>query len=110
MNNELYSVLKETIEYVRDYYFDWQDYIERFSFPRMDYYFLIINISSFYRMIDLVSYRLEKWDREDEIELFNILSFIPKKIRFTNSIYDNFKIIKECLEYNDAILKKYEKD
>ena len=110
MNNDLYDVLKETIEYLRDYYLDWQDYIERFSFPRMDYYFLIINISSFYKMIDLSFYRLEKWDKEDEIELFNILACIPKKIYFTNSIYNNFGIIRKCLNYNDLILKKYKND
>ncbi len=108
MNNDLYDALKETIEYIRDYYFDWQDYIERFSFPRLDYYFLIINISSFYKMIDLSFYRLEKWDKEDEIELFNILVCLPKKIYFTNNIYNNFKVIRNYLDYNDAILKKYE--
>ena len=33
------DILKDTLEYLRDYYLDWNDYIERFSFPRMDYYY-----------------------------------------------------------------------
>lgn len=110
MNNNLYNAFKEAIDYLRDYYLDFQDYIERFSFPRLDYYYLIINISSFYRVIDIVSYRLEKLDNYDELELFNILICMPKKIYFTNSVYDNFKIIKDSLDYNNLILEKYKEN
>lgn len=107
MNN----VLKETIEYLRDYYLDWNDYIERFSFPRMDYYFLLINISSFYKMIDLSLYRLEEYEKEDnELNLLYVLMSMPKKISFTNCIYDNFKIIRESLDYNELVLEKYKEN
>lgn len=105
MNN----VLKETIDYLRNYYLDWQDYIERFSFPRMDYYYLLINISSFYKVLDLLSKKLEEWDNEDEISLFYILSYMPKKIIFSKNIYSNFKIIREALEHNEIVLEENKK-
>ena len=104
MNN----IFKETIEYLRDYYLDWNDYIERFSFPRMDYYYLLINISSFYKMLDRSFYYLEKYnDKEDELYLIYSLMFLPKKIVFSSCIYDNFKIIKKALDYNSFVLEKY---
>lgn len=107
MNNEL----KEAIEYLRDYYLDWNDYIERFSFPRMDYYYLLINISSFYKMIDLSFYKLGKYEKNNnELNLLYVLICMPKKINFTTCIYDNFKIIKESLNYNESVLEKYKED
>ena len=103
--------IKETIEYLRDYYLDWNDYIERFSFPRMDYYFLLINISSFYKMIEKSFYYLDKYNtNDDELHLVYVLIFIPKKITFSNCIYDNFKMIRNCLDYNEMVLEKYKED
>ena len=105
------DILKETIEYLKDYYLDWNDYIERFSFPRMDYYYLLINISSFYKMIDLSFYRLEEYEKNNsELNLFYVLVSMPKKIIFTDNIYNNFRIIKESLDYNDLVLKEYEEN
>ena len=107
MNN----IVNETIEYLRDYYLDWNDYIERFSFPRMDYYFLLINISSFYKMIDKSFYYLDKYnENNDFLYLVYVLIFMPKKITFTNNIYNNFKIIRESLNYNSLVLEKYKED
>ena len=107
MNN----VLKETIDYLRDYYLDWNDYIERFSFPRMDYYYILINISLFYKMIDKCYYYFEKYnDDSDELYLVYILVFLPKKIVFGSNIYDNFQVIRKSLDYNRLVLKKYEED
>lgn len=105
------DILKESIEYLRDYYLDWHDYIERFSFPRMDYYYLLINISSFYKMIDLSFNKLEEYEKDNnELNLLYVLISMPKKISFGNSIYDNFKIIKEALDYNELILEKYKEN
>ena len=104
------SILNETINYLRDYYLDWQDYIERFSFPRMDYYFLLINISSFYKVLDIASYRLEKLDEEnEELKLFYILSSIPIKINFNSTIYNNILYINKALDYNNKILEENKK-
>ena len=105
------SIIKDTIEYLRDYYLDWNDYIERFSFPRMDYYFLLINISSFYKMIDKSFYYLDKYnENNDFLYLVYVLIFMPKKITFTNNIYNNFIIIRESLNYNSLVLEKYKED
>jgi hypothetical protein len=105
------DILKEAIEYLRDYYLDWNDYIERFSFPRMDYYYLLINISSFYKMIDLSFYRLDEYKKDDsELNLFYVLISMPKKIGFGNSIYNNFKLIRKALDYNDMVLKEYKEN
>ena len=105
------DILKETIEYLRDYYLDWNDYIERFSLPRMDYYYLLINISSFYKMIDLSFNKLEEYEKDNnELNLLYVLISMPKKISFTNCIYDNFKIIKDALSYNELILEKYKEN
>ena len=105
------SIIKDTIEYLRDYYLDWNDYIERFSFPRMDYYFLLINISSFYKMIDKSFYYLDKYNENNDFSyLVYVLIFMPKKITFTNNIYNNFKIIRESLNYNSLVLEKYKED
>ena len=105
------SIIKDTIEYLRDYYLDWNDYIERFSFPRMDYYFLLINISSFYKMIDKSFYYLDKYnENNDFLYLVYVLIVMPKKITFTNNIYNNFKIIRESLNYNSLVLEKYKED
>ena len=102
------SIIKETIEYLRDYYLDWNDYIERFSFPRMDYYYFIINSSSFYKMIDRAFYYLEKYNEDNDfIYLVYILIHIPRKITFDNDIYNNFKTINDSLNYNYLVLEKY---
>lgn len=111
MNNDLYTLLEETIEYLRDYYLDWQDYIERFSFPRMDYYYLIVNISSFYWMIDNALYWLEEYNKNgEELYLYYVLISMPKRIYFTNNIYDNFRIIRNSLDYNSLVSEKYKEN
>ena len=111
MNNELSKKIKETINYLRDYYLDWQDYIERFSFPRMDYYYLLINISSFYKMSDLSLYWLEKYNEDnEELDLLKTLICMPKKVYFTDIIYNNFKIIRNSLDYNNLVLEKYKEN
>lgn len=109
-NEELKKLVAKTIDYLRDYYLDWQDYIERFSFPKMDYYFLIINISSFYNVLDIALNRLNFLDEDNiEISLYYILKSLPIKINFNSTIYNNILFIKNALNYNDKILKENEK-
>jgi hypothetical protein len=59
-------------------------------------------------MIDLASKRLENIN--DELDLYYVLKSIPKKIVFTDNIYNNFKVIREALDYNDLVLEEYEKN
>lgn len=109
-SDELKKLIIETVNYLRDYYLDWQDYIERFSLPRMDYYFLIINISSFYKVLDIGLNKLEFLEEDNnELQILYILSFLPMKINFNSTIYNNILLIKKSLDYNDKILKENEK-
>ncbi len=58
---EFYHSINNEIQDVLDYYDDLMDYIQSFSFPRIDYYCLIINISLIFHSIYQASYYLEKW-------------------------------------------------
>lgn len=103
MNND---EINNKIEYLMNYYLDLQDYIERFSFPRIDYYYLLKNISKFYEVLNKAKYYLDNNEKE------KALTLLPQKIEFTNNIYQNTVIIKYALDYIDNILKKdkeYEK-
>ncbi len=109
-SDELKECLVEIINYLRDYYLDWQDYIERFSFPRMDYYYLIINISSFYNVLDICVDRLNNFDEENTIiKLFYILKSLPMKVKFDSDIYNNILFINKAIDYNNKILEENEK-
>ena len=178
MNNFHY-----TIAYLTNYYLDLQDYIERFSFPRLDYHYLIVNISSFNVLLNFAKKKLDDWYENSnheirksiivgcptldnfcsgnsgyfvnfdyykkdyfiydlvslfkdkysdnlynlfntynrynkltnsELELFDSLICIPKKLEFSSSSYDNILCIKEALKYNNKIyeflLEKNEED
>lgn len=103
MNNEEIS---NKIEYLINYYLDFQDYIERFSFPRIDYYYLIKNINKFYEVLEKAKYYLDNNDKEKAFIL------LPQKIEFTNNIYQNTVTIKYALDYVEKNLeedKEYEK-
>ena len=103
MNNK---EINNKIEYLMNYYLDLQDYIERFSFPRIDYYYLIKNISKFYEVLEKSKYYLDNNDKE------NALKLLPQKIEFTNNTYQNTVIIKHALDHIEKRLeedKEYEK-
>lgn len=106
--NDIYNATLELIDYLRDYYLDIQDYIEEFNFPRIDYYFLINNISIFYSSLNISKIYLDKFKDTDEIEyLIYSMYFIPEKIIFNKSIYNNFLTIKRNINY---MLKEYKED
>ena len=63
------------------------------------------------KMIEKSFYYLDKYNtNDDELHLVYVLIFIPKKITFSNCIYDNFKMIRNCLDYNEMVLEKYKED
>lgn len=104
--NDTYKRIEKRINYLMDYYLDWQDYIERFSFPRIDYYYLINNISSFYTMLKLSKNYLEKWNGEKEEKyFFYALMCIPNKVEFSKDTYESILKIKKELLYNDKVFK-----
>lgn len=59
--DDLYNDISLTIKSIREYYLEIQDYIENFTFPKLYYYFLLINISSFYNILNSAQYYLDKW-------------------------------------------------
>ncbi|MBQ9019322.1 MAG: hypothetical protein IJ097_03295 [Bacilli bacterium] len=103
--NNIYNRIDKRINYLMDYYLDWQDYIERFSFPRIDYYYLINNISSFYTMLKLSKKYLKKWNNQNNNYFFYTLMCIPNKIEFNSSSYENILKIKKELMYNEKVFK-----
>ena len=98
--NDIYKATSELIDYLRDYYLDIQDYIEDYDFPRIDYYFLINNISIFYNSLNISKMLLDKWNDtcEDEYLIYSLM-FIPEKIVFKKSVYDNFLTIRNNINY-----------
>ena len=97
MNN--YRELEDKINYIMNYYLDWQDYIERFSFPRIDYYYLIKNISIIYESIKKAKNYLDK-------DIEKAQTFIPPKIDFNNKTYQNTVSIKYVLDNIENLLEK----
>ena len=59
---ELYQELEKKITECLDYYENLQDYIHHFSFPRVDYYHLLNNISLFYQILFSAKKYLEEWN------------------------------------------------
>lgn len=82
---ELYDGIDKRIEELRVYYENLQDYITQFSFPRVDYYYLINNISMFYESLFMAKHFLEEW-----------YELKPEKVRKSlvlhNASLDNFRI------------------
>ena len=58
----LYQEIKKEITECLEYYENLQEYIHQFSFPRVDYYNLINNISMFYQTLSLSRSYLEEWN------------------------------------------------
>ncbi|MBQ6134708.1 MAG: hypothetical protein IJI60_00130 [Bacilli bacterium] len=67
---EFYQKLEKKITNCLDCYENLQDYIHHFSFPRVDYYHLLNNISLFYQILFCAKKYLEEW---------NFLSFTKKR-------------------------------
>ena len=57
----IYKTILNDIDYQMNYYLDLQDYIEKFSFPRIDYYYLLLHISLLYKTIQKARHYLDLW-------------------------------------------------
>ena len=62
--NNLYENILHDIDYQMKYYLDLHDYIESFSFPRVDYYYLLLNISNIYKILQKSRYYLDLWHQK----------------------------------------------
>lgn len=105
-SEELYKIIDDRITYIMNYYLDYQDYIENFEFPRVDYLFLIKNISIFYKSLNLSKEKINQWYMDNDVEnLFDSLICIPKKIIFSKDIYENTVVINRELKRINKIKK-----
>jgi len=57
----IYEKIKKKIQDTQKYYEDLHNYIEQFSFPRVDYYLFINHASLFYRALFMAQNLLEEW-------------------------------------------------
>lgn len=89
--NEMYSMIANKMDEVFKYYMDLQDKIEDMLYPLESYYFLIINISKIYHMIDLGRFFLDKWK--------NTCNGIIRKTFFVNEKKDYYLISDLKKEY-----------
>ena len=106
MNDDIYNIINDSITYIRNYYLDYQDYIESFEFPRIDYLFLIKNISLLYKALNISKEILDKWYKDkDEKYLFYSIICIPEKIMFSKDIYKNIVKINRLFNHTNNSIK-----
>ena len=92
---EFYHSVQERIQDVLDYYDDLMNYIQSFSFPRIDYYCLIINISLFFHSIYQAFYYLEEWYQH-----YNSDSVLRKAFLIQDTSFHNFCCSNNSYFYN----------
>ena len=79
---EIYQDISSRIEKEINYYLDFQDRMEEIdSFPRLDYYYLLNNVSLLYQILYFAKEKLEVWFRGDSIIL---KSFCINNVSFSN--------------------------
>lgn len=89
--DKLYDSINNKINYLTNYYLDLQDYIERFSFPRLDYHYLIVNISSFNVLLNLAKKKLDDWYESSNHEIRkSIIVGCPTLDNFCSADYGYF--------------------
>ena len=79
---EIYQDISSRIEKEINYYLDFQDRMEEIdSFPRLDYYYLLNNVSLLYQILYFAKEKLDVWFRGDSIIL---KSFCINNVSFSN--------------------------
>lgn len=58
---EFYNKIKKDIEEQFQFYLNLQNNIEVEGFPRLDYYYFLLNVSSFYKILTIALDKLELW-------------------------------------------------
>lgn len=101
---EIYHEISSRIEKELNYYLDFQNRMEELdSFPRLDYYYLLNNISIFYQSLFLAKEKLEAWFLGDSILLkgFCIKNVSSSNFRFGEKIYFlNYRSSFQFIAYN----------
>lgn len=58
---DVYNKITDDMDSVFKYYYDLQDKIEEMLYPPESFYYLIINVSKIYHLIDLGRYYIDRW-------------------------------------------------
>lgn len=80
----IYKTILNDIDYQMKYYLDLQDYIEEFSFPRIDYYYFLLHISLLYKIIQKARYYLDLWYQKKNLKFRKCYSI--HDVSFSNFI------------------------
>ena len=70
----IYQELTNQIQNYIHYYEEIQNHIESFSFPKIDYYCFLQNISLFYKSLSLAQYYLDQWNRSNDFSFRKVFS------------------------------------
>ena len=87
---EIYQMISSRIEKEINYYLNFQDRMDEIdSFPRLDYYYLLNNVSLLYQILYFAKEKLEDWFQGDSILLkgFCIKNVSLSNFRFGEKIY-----------------------
>jgi len=102
-----YEKINNEIEYLINYYLDLQDYLEENNLKRPDYFLLILNISKYYKVLNISRDYLEKWYQEDNNNLLtNCRKYIPNKLILKRNICENITNIKKSISNLDKLLEE----
>ena len=63
---KIYKNIINDMDLIFDYYYKFQDKIEEMFYPDESFYYLIINISKIYHLLDMGRYFLDKWYNSDD--------------------------------------------
>lgn len=91
---EIYQDISSRIEKEINYYLDFQDRVEEIdSFPRLDYYYLLNNVSLLYQILYFAKEKLDVWFRGDSIIL---KSFCINNVSFSNFRFGEKSFFIDC--------------
>lgn len=104
--NNFYQKVIADIDYQMKYYLDLQDYIEGFSFPRLDYYYLLLHISSIYKILQRARYYFDLWYKKKNLKFRKCYSIHNvSTCNFIASDSSCFIDFSEC--YQDLIITDF---
>ena len=101
--DSIYKSITDDMDSVFTYYYNLQDRIEEMLYPVDSFYYLIINISKIYHLIDLGRYFIDRWLNNDIKKIRLIPNIEKKDINNKKSIFSLIDILykKNIINFND---------
>lgn len=98
---KVYKKIKDSINNTMKYYLDLQDYIEELLIPKVDYFFLLINISMIYKALSVAKYKLDIWfdDTDSKVRIINNIPIVYELIDIYKKNYYRFNMREIFDEY-----------